>query len=97
MKILIVEDELALRESLVAAFKKVGYAIESAENAADGLFLAEQYPIDIAVVDIGLPGMSGLELIEKLRESGSQLPVIVLTARDSWQDKVAGLSTGADD
>jgi len=97
VKILIVEDESLIRENLVASFKESGFATESAPNGEDGLFLAEEYPIDLAVVDIGLPGMSGLELISKLRESGNQIPVIVLTARDSWQDKVEGLSTGADD
>ena len=97
MKVLIVEDELRLRENLVTSFKNAGFAVESAETGEDGLFLAEEYPIDIAVVDIGLPGMSGLDLIGELRDKGNQLPVIVLTARDSWQDKVEGLSTGADD
>jgi two-component system, OmpR family, response regulator PhoP len=97
MKILVVEDELLIRENLVASFKSNGFATESAENGEDGLYLAEEYPIDLAVVDIGLPGISGLELITKLRENGNQVPVIVLTARDSWQDKVEGLSTGADD
>lgn len=97
MKVLIVEDELRLRENLVTSFKNAGFAVEAAENGEDGLFLAEEYPIDIAVVDIGLPGISGLELIGEMRSKGNQLPVIVLTARDSWQDKVEGLSTGADD
>ncbi len=97
MKILIVEDEELIRENLVASFKSNGFATESAANGEDGLFLAAEYPIDLAVIDIGLPGISGLELIEKLREQGNQIPVIVLTARDSWQDKVQGLSTGADD
>jgi two-component system response regulator PhoP len=97
MKILIVEDEKLIRENLISTFQSQGFAVESAENGEDGLFLAEEYPIDLAVVDIGLPGMSGLELISKLREKSNQMPVIVLTARDSWQDKVEGLSTGADD
>jgi len=97
MKILIVEDEKSLRENLVDSFKAVGFAVEAAENGEDGLYLAQEYPIDLAVVDIGLPGMSGLELIAQLRQKNNQLPVIVLTARDSWQDKVEGLSTGADD
>jgi two-component system, OmpR family, response regulator PhoP len=97
MKILVVEDELTLRENLVQSFKKAGFAVESAETGEDGLFIANEYPIDLAVVDIGLPGISGLEMIEQLRENNNQLPVIVLTARDSWQDKVEGLSTGADD
>jgi len=97
MKILIVEDEPLIRNNLVASFKASGFATESAADGEDGLFLAKEYPIDLAVVDIGLPGMSGLELIEQLREAKNQVPVIVLTARDSWQDKVEGLSTGADD
>jgi len=97
MKILIVEDEELIRNNLVSSFKANGFAVESAANGEDGLFLAEEYPIDLAVVDIGLPGISGLELIAKLRESDNQLPVIILTARDTWQDKVEGLSTGADD
>jgi len=97
MKILIVEDELRLRENLAASFKKIGFAVETAENGEDGLYLAKEYPIDLAVVDIGLPGISGLDLITQLRDDANKLPVIVLTARDSWQDKVEGLSTGADD
>lgn len=97
MKILVVEDETSLRENLVASFKAVGYAVESAKDGEDGLFIALEYPLDLAVIDIGLPGMSGLELIEKLRQKNHQIPIIVLTARDSWQDKVEGLSTGADD
>lgn len=97
MKLLIVEDEEIIRNNLVSSFKERGFAIESAANGEDGLFLAEEYPIDLAIVDIGLPGITGLELISKLRESGNPLPVIVLTARDTWQDKVEGLSTGADD
>ena len=97
MKILVVEDETIIRENLVTSFKSSGFATESAANGEDGLFLADEYPIDLAVVDIGLPGMSGLDLIKQLRENDNQIPVIVLTARDTWQDKVEGLSTGADD
>jgi len=97
MKILIVEDEEIIRSNLITSFKENGFATESAANGEDGLFLAKEYPIDLAVVDIGLPGISGLELIDELRRAGNQIPVIVLTARDSWQDKVEGLSTGADD
>jgi two-component system, OmpR family, response regulator PhoP len=97
MKVLIVEDEPRLRENLVKSFKASGFAVEAADNGEDGLFLANEYPIDVAVVDIGLPRMSGLELIGALRKAGNALPIIVLTARDSWQDKVEGLSTGADD
>lgn len=97
MKILIVEDEEIIRNNLASSFQDKGFAVETSDNGNDGLFLAEEYPIDLAVVDIGLPGISGLEMITKLREAGNQLPVIILTARDTWQDKVEGLSTGADD
>jgi len=97
MKILIVEDENSLRENLAQQFRAQGFAVEVAATGEDGLYIATEYPLDLAVIDIGLPGMSGLELIAKLREQGNALPVIVLTARDSWQDKVEGLSTGADD
>lgn len=97
MKVLIVEDEQRLRENLIDSFKSAGFATEAAETGEDGLFIATEYPLDIAVVDIGLPGMSGLEMITELRKKENQLPIIVLTARDSWQDKVEGLSTGADD
>lgn len=97
MKVLIVEDEQRLRENLISSFKSAGFATESAENGEDGLFIAEEYPLDIAVVDIGLPGISGLEMISQLRAKDNAVPVIILTARDSWQDKVEGLSTGADD
>ena len=97
MKVLIVEDEMNIRESLVSSFKSQGFATESASDGVEGLYIAQEYPIDIAIVDIGLPGISGLKLIETLRADGVQIPIIVLTARDSWQDKVEGLSTGADD
>ncbi|PCI70714.1 MAG: DNA-binding response regulator [Gammaproteobacteria bacterium] len=97
MKVLIVEDEKNIRESLVSSFKSQGFATESASDGVEGLYIAQEYPIDIAIVDIGLPGISGLKLIETLRADGIQIPIIVLTARDSWQDKVEGLSTGADD
>jgi len=97
MKILIVEDEKNIRESLVSAFKLQGFATESASDGNEGLHIAQEYPIDIAVVDIGLPGISGLKMIELIRAEGLKIPIIVLTARDSWQDKVEGLSTGADD
>ncbi|MFT6733946.1 MAG: two-component system response regulator PhoP [Polaribacter sp.] len=97
MKILIVEDEKNIRESLVSAFKSQGFATESASDGNEGLHIAQEYPIDIAVVDIGLPGISGLKMIELIRAEGLKIPIIVLTARDSWQDKVEGLSTGADD
>ncbi len=97
MKVLIVEDEKNIRESLISSFKSQGFAIESASDGEEGLYIAQEYPIDIAIVDIGLPGISGLKMIESLRADGLQIPIIVLTARDSWQDKVEGLSTGADD
>jgi two-component system response regulator PhoP len=97
MKVLIIEDEEAIQASLVRSFKAHGFITESSNNGRDGLYLAKEYPIDIAIIDIGLPDISGLQVIEQLRAEGIQIPIIVLTARDSWQDKVQGLSTGADD
>jgi len=84
MKLLIVEDEELLRESLSESFKQAGFAIELAENGEDGLFLASEYPIDLAIVDIGLPGMSGLELIAELRKQDHQVPVFRQVLMTTW-------------
>lgn len=97
MRILIVEDETLLAQQLQNFFAQKGFAVDIAANGRDGLYLATEYPLDVAVVDIGLPDFSGIELIKKLREQGSQLPILLLTARSRWQDKVEGLESGADD
>ena len=97
MRILVVEDEAALRESLKHDLTAAGHAVDAAADGEEGLYAALEYPIDVAIIDLGLPKMSGLELIRRLRSAGKNFGVLVLTARDRWQDKVEGLSAGADD
>lgn len=97
MRILVVEDELALSQQIQNFFVGKGFVVDVAGTGNDGLYLASEYPIDVAIVDIGLPDFSGVELIEKLRKKGVNLPVLLLTARSRWQDKVEGLEAGADD
>ena len=97
MRILVVEDEAALRESLKHDLTAAGHAVDAAADGEEGLYAGLEYPIDVAIIDLGLPKMSGLELIRRLRSAGKSFGVLVLTARDRWQDKVEGLSAGADD
>jgi two-component system response regulator PhoP len=97
MRVLVVEDEAALRAALVTALQAAGYLVQAAPDGEEGLFAATEYPCDLAVVDLGLPRLPGLELIRQLRAAGKTFPVLVLTARDRWQDKVEGLQAGADD
>lgn len=97
MRILVVEDEPALRQQLAVALKSQGYAVDASGEGKEALYLATEYPFDAAVVDLGLPGLSGLDIIRRLRTDGSRLPVLILTARDRWQDKVQGLEAGGDD
>jgi two-component system response regulator PhoP len=97
MRILVIEDEETLRLQLSAHLKESGYAVDLAANGEDGLFIGREYPVDVAIVDLGLPGMPGIEVIRKLRDDGRQFPILILTARDRWQDKVEGLEAGGDD
>jgi two-component system response regulator PhoP len=97
MRILVVEDDEDLRGSLCDGLRDAGYAVDQAADGRDGLFAAQEYPIDLAIVDLGLPEMSGIELIRRLRDDGGACPILILTARDRWQDKVEGLESGADD
>ena len=97
MRVLVVEDEPVLRDQLAAELRDAGYAVDVAADGAEGLYAVTEYPIDLAIVDLGLPRVSGLDLIRKARASGKRIPVLVLTARDRWQDKVEGLQAGADD
>jgi len=97
MRVLVVEDEAALRESLQARLGEAGFTVDIARDGDEGLFAGREYPLDIAVIDLGLPGISGLELIRRLRVAGKTFPILILTARDNWQDKVEGLQAGADD
>jgi two-component system response regulator PhoP len=97
MRILVVEDEPALQQQVRSQLEAQGYTVDATGEGKEGLYLATEYPYDAAIVDIGLPGLSGLDIIARLRSRGSQLPILVLTARGRWQDKVQGLETGADD
>ncbi len=97
MRALLVEDDEVLRSGLAAALRAAGWQVDEAAEGREGLYLAEEMAPDVAIVDLGLPQMSGMELIERLRGNGRSLPVLILTARDRWQDKVAGLKAGADD
>jgi two-component system response regulator PhoP len=97
MRLLLVEDEAALRHGLARQLEAEGYRVDQAADGADGLFQAREYPVDLAIVDLGLPKLSGLELVKALRAEGRATPILILTARGGWQDKVVGLEAGADD
>ncbi|GMR17397.1 MAG: response regulator transcription factor [Gammaproteobacteria bacterium] len=97
MRLLIIEDDNTLRELLCGQLAASGFGIEQAADGREGLYFALEYPIDLAIVDLGLPEVSGIEIIRKVREQGKTYPILILTARDRWQDKVDGLSAGADD
>ncbi len=97
MKLLLVEDDDALREQLVSALKAQNYVVEEAPNGEEALYLAREYQFDLGIFDLGLPDISGMEVISTLRDEDVQFPVLILTARGHWQDKVDGLAAGADD
>ncbi len=97
MRILVVEDEGELREGLVRRFRREGFVVDAAADGEEGLYLGSEFPVDLAVIDLGLPKLSGMEVISRLRERGRKFPILILTARDRWQDKVEGLQCGADD
>lgn len=97
MRAIVIEDDSDINEQIVTRLKSEGFAVDSADNGVDGLYLLQEYPCDVAIVDLGLPQLSGLEVIQKIRAEGSDLPILILTARGRWQDKVEGLDAGADD
>jgi two-component system OmpR family response regulator len=97
LRLLIVEDDTNLNKQLVDAFKDAGYAVDSATDGEEGHYLGDTEPYDAVVLDIGLPVMDGLSVLEKWRRDGRKMPVLLLTARDRWSDKVAGIDAGADD
>ncbi|MGH1485151.1 MAG: response regulator transcription factor [Cellvibrionaceae bacterium] len=97
MRLLLVEDEPQLRENLQQFLTKADYSVDSAADGKEGLYLGSEYPYDIAIIDIGLPEINGIDLIKRLREDDILFPVLILTARGNWQDKVEGLEAGADD
>lgn len=97
MRLLVIEDETSLRRQLCEQLRAAGHAVDDAANGRDGLVHGREYPIDLAVVDIGLPDISGIEVIRGWRKQDKRFPVLILTARGRWQDKVEGLEAGADD
>lgn len=97
MRVLVIEDERALREQLVKTLQQAGYAVDATHSGEEGAFMGSEYPVDVAVLDLGLPDLDGLEVLSRWRANGHSFPVLVLTARGRWTEKVAGLETGADD
>jgi len=97
MRLLIVEDDVALRESLAGNLREHGYTVDEAGTFSEGDYFANEFDPALAIVDLGLPDRPGAELVAQLRADGRVLPILILTARDHWQDKVTGLNAGADD
>ena len=97
MRLLIIEDEVALRDQVRDQLLSQGYEVDASGEGNEGLFMATEYPVDLAIVDLGLPGISGLEVISGIREQGHSYPILILTARGKWEEKVTGLEAGADD
>ncbi|MCX2982291.1 response regulator transcription factor [Halieaceae bacterium IMCC14734] len=97
MRFLVVEDHLRMADQLAEGFAERGYVAKVVNNGEDGLFEAQEIDYTLAVIDLGLPGMSGLDLIKRLRKAGNTLPIIVLTARDDVESIVQAMEAGADD
>jgi two-component system, OmpR family, response regulator len=97
VRVLVVEDEAALAGQLSAALHEAGYAVDSAADGAQAEFMGQTEPYDAVILDLGLPGMGGLTVLRRWREAGMTVPVLILTARDSWHEKVQGIDGGADD
>jgi two-component system response regulator PhoP len=97
MRALVVEDEPELLQQLQSTLEAQGFVVDASADGADGVYKATEFPLDIALIDLGLPGKDGLSIIRQLRQSGCDYPVLILTARSRWQDKVEGLEAGADD
>ncbi|MDH6268352.1 two-component system OmpR family response regulator [Rhizobium sp. SG_E_25_P2] len=97
MRILVVEDDQNLNRQLADTLKEAGYVVDQAYDGEEGHYLGENEPYDAVILDIGLPEMDGITVLEKWRAAGRKMPVLLLTARDRWSDKVAGIDAGADD
>lgn len=97
MRILLIEDDLQLQHNLTEQLKREKYSIDVASDGEEGLFQATEYEYDAAIVDVGLPKLDGISVIKEIRAQQINFPILVLTARDHWQDKVNGLEAGADD
>ncbi len=97
MRLLIVEDEDLLRAQLVKALEDTDYVVDSSSDGETGLYQSREYDYDAAIIDLGLPKLNGINLIKAIRADGMNFPILILTARDNWTDKVEGLDSGADD
>jgi two-component system, OmpR family, response regulator len=97
MRILVVEDDLNLNRQLVTALTDAGYVVDKAMDGEEGHYLGDTNPYDAVILDLGLPVMDGVSILEKWRRAGRKMPVLILTARDRWSDKVSGFDAGADD
>lgn len=97
MRLLLVEDDIELQQNLKKYLVKANYSVDEVSDGEEGLFQGKEYNYDAAIIDVGLPKLDGISVIKALRECGAQFPIIILTARDRWQDKVEGLDAGADD
>ncbi len=97
MRALVIEDEAPLRERLAERLRADGYVVDLAADGEEGAYFGRDYPVDLAIVDLGIPKLSGIEVIRQWRAAGRVFPVLILTARGRWQDKVEGLGAGADD
>jgi two-component system response regulator PhoP len=97
MRVLVVEDEVLLRDTLKSRLVEAGFTVDVAQDGEEGVFAGLEYPLDVAIIDLGLPKLPGLEVIRRLRAASKTYPILILTARDNWQDKVEGLQAGADD
>lgn len=97
MRLIIIEDDQALRALLETQLTSAGFDVDVSPDGEDGLYRASEFSYDLAIIDLGLPKLSGMDVIQKLRALDNTLPILILTARTSWQDKVNGLNAGADD
>ncbi|MDD3762559.1 MAG: response regulator transcription factor [Nevskiales bacterium] len=97
MRVLVIEDDPDLLDQLRRFLSADGFAVDTAAEGEQGAYMAQEYPTDIAIVDLGLPGVAGIDIIRQVRKEGRKYPILILTARDGWESKVEGLEAGADD
>ncbi|KRE17774.1 two-component system response regulator [Bosea sp. Root381] len=97
MRLLVVEDDKDLNRQIVTALENAGYAVDKAFDGEEGLYLGETEPYDAVILDLGLPKVDGVSVLQGWRRAGKTMPVLILTARDRWSDKVGGFDAGADD